>query len=762
MPLSPGTTLGSYTVTAKIGEGGMGEVYQARDTKLDRDVALKVLPEAFTSDPDRLARFEREAKVLASLNHPNIGSIYGLEEAEGGKFRALVLELIEGPTLADRISQGPIPIDEALSIAKQIAEALEAAHEQGVIHRDLKPANIKVKDDGTVKVLDFGLAKALAGEGQGPVLSQSPTMTATVGGTREGVILGTAAYMSPEQARGKPLDKRTDIWSFGCVLYEILTGRRAFGGDTLSDTIANVLDRQPPWEALPAGTPPAVRKLLRRCLDKDPRERLRDIGDARVELREAVSSPVGEPVGVSPAQVPPAAWQRALPWVAGGAVGGMVAGFAGWHLRPVPAALARDVLAVTLPVGVSQPTTEGHALALSPNGRDLVYVGERDGTIQLYHRPLDQVDTVPIADTAGARSPFFSYDGAWLGFRVGTTLKKVRLEGGAPLTICTLPPYSGGFRWSADDTIWFGSGTGGLHQVAAGGGTPQQVTTPDPVNTGVMGHARPQLLPQGRGILYEAFRGQVVSPSVAVYLPETREHRTLVTRGVRPWFASSGHVVFARRSLLAADTGRTTLWAFPFDVDQSTQPRGPVLVREGVRANPDGYPQAALGMDGTLVYVPAGGRTDQRPLVWVDPDGHEEPIDYAARAYRRPRLSPDGRRVAVEVAEGDVSDIWVLDLVRGTEQPITFDPAPDYGPVWTPDGRRIVFTSDRGGQSELFWTTADGTGQVELLHSEPARGLFPSSWSPDGATVMLTELDISGSTIWDIVAFTMDGRRRTP
>ena len=458
MALNVGDSLGPYAVTAKIGEGGMGEVYRARDTKLDRDVALKVLPEAFTSDPDRLARFEREAKVLASLNHPNIGHIYGLEEAEGQK--ALVLELIEGPTLADRIAQGPIPIDEALPIAKQIAEALEAAHEAGVIHRDLKPANIKVREDGTVKVLDFGLAKAVLGGSSGSDPSQSPTVTAAA--TASGVILGTAAYMSPEQARGKPVDKRSDIWSFGCVLYETLTGRVAFRGETLSDTVVQILDREPDWTALPAGTPPVADRLLRRCLNKDSRKRLRDIGDARVELDEALAAPAGaesasvsESLGAGSVGSVPTLQRRALPWVAAGAAV-VAAGLAGWVLRSVPVPAAPDAFAVTLPEGTS--LSGRIPAALSPDGRTLVYIGGRDGVTRLYRRPMDQVDALPIADTDGARAPFFSPDGEWVCFTVGSALMRVRLAGGTAETVCIFP-VPGGFSagWSEDDTIWFGS-----------------------------------------------------------------------------------------------------------------------------------------------------------------------------------------------------------------------------------------------------------------------------------------------------------------
>ena len=440
--LQPGTTLGPYAVSAKLGQGGMGEVWRARDTTLDRDVALKVLPEAFTADPDRLARFEREAKILASLNHPNIASIYELEKSEGGTFRALVLELVDGPTLADRIAHGAIPVEDALPIARQIAEALEAAHEVGVVHRDLKPANIKVRADGTVKVLDFGLAKAMGplspwgeGRGEGDDPTESPTLTAAA--TRTGVLMGTPAYMSPEQATGKVVDRRSDVWAFGCVLYEMLTGRRAFAGDSVSETLVAVLTAGVDLEALPTSVPPAVRRLVRRCLQREPKRRLRDIADGLLELDDDLESRSAETQASLPVPRQIVPMRRALPWVAAAAVA-VAAGVAGWHLRPTPVGATRDHFAVTLPPDLSLPPSSRFA-ALSPDGQYLVYVGERDGARQLYHRPLDQLDAVPIPDTDGASGPFFSPDGEWVGFAVGaagdvtlrfTAIKKIRLAGG--------------------------------------------------------------------------------------------------------------------------------------------------------------------------------------------------------------------------------------------------------------------------------------------------------------------------------------------
>ena len=489
MGLAPGTSIGHYDVTSLLGEGGMGQVWQATDTQLNRQVALKILPDAFASDPDRLARFKREAQILASLNHPNIAAIYGIEEAEGT--RALVLELVEGPTLADRIAKGPIQLDEALPIAKQIAEALEAAHEAGVIHRDLKPANIKVREDGTVKVLDFGLAKALD-----PVQevdpSNSPTLTAAA--TQMGVILGTAAYMSPEQARGSSVDRRADIWAFGAVLYEMLTGRRLFESGTVSDTLASVLKTDPDWDALSPLTPPAIRKLLLRCLRKDRSERLQHIGDARVEITEVQASPAAEAIRPVPGER--IAWRQML------AIGG-----ATFIVGAVATGLVMRQLAVPEPRPVSRFAVRlsgdlfdrfAPNLALSPDGQTLVYVAVTDGVQQLYERRIDQFEAAPIRGTEGARHPFFSPEGEWVAFFAAGMLKKVPLAGGPPVSLCETPAEGGG-SWTGDDTIVFGSRYSGLSSVPAVGGNPEPLTElgPDEV-----GHLSPQVLPDGKTVLF--------------------------------------------------------------------------------------------------------------------------------------------------------------------------------------------------------------------------------------------------------------------
>ena len=499
MPLDVGSRLAHYDVTALIGEGGMGQVYQATDTKLNRQVALKILPEAFATDPDRLARFQREAQVLASLNHPNIAQIHGIEESEDT--RALVLELVEGPTLADRIAQGPIPLDEALPIAKQIAEALEAAHEAGVIHRDLKPANIKVKDDGTVKVLDFGLAKALDPSPIGDP-SQSPTLTAAA--TQMGVIMGTAAYMAPEQAKGKVADKRADVWAFGVVLYEMLTGRRTFEGADVSEVMAKVITSDPNWDALPPELPPALATYLRRCLQKDPRERLRDIGDVRLAMAGAFDLPAPPPVELAEPRVvvpAPSIWRQALPWVAGISLA-VATGVAVWTLKPTPPQPVTRYAVSAAPSAPVQLSNNGNDLAISPDGSRVIYQAADN---MLHVRALDQLEGVPLRGTENAFHPFVSADGAWVGFMagIGGPMQKVSILGGPPVTICELPANLRGASWGPDDVIIFGTNSGSsLLQVSGAGGEPQAITTPEQGR-----HLFPEILPDSAGVLFTASTG---------------------------------------------------------------------------------------------------------------------------------------------------------------------------------------------------------------------------------------------------------------
>ena len=524
MPLNVGDRLGPYEITGELGAGGMGIVLRARDTKVDRDVALKVLPEAFTQDPDRLARFEREAKVLASLNHPNIGSIYVLEEAEGGKFRALVLELVEGPTLADRIKRGPIPLDEALPIAKQIAEALEAAHEQGVIHRGLKPANIKVREDGTVKVLDFGLAKAFQPDASDPNMSQSPTISLTAAATQRGMVLGTAAYMAPEQAKGKPIDKRADIWAFGAVLFEMLTGQKPFVGDDVSKTLARVIDREPDWSALPKNVPPVLGTFLRGCLEKNPKQRVHDVADVRLAM-EGAFEPAVTAVSEPTASLTLRVWQRPSGIAATALMTLALGALAVWGLR-VPDVPSVTRFTVQLPSALVPGP--GPPLALSRDGGRLVYA---IGSGQLYSRSLDQLEATAIPGTDGARVPFFSPDGQWVGFADNQALEKVSLAGGPPFTLCPVPAVPGGATWGQDETIVFtDQSRSGLMVVSAAGGEPTPLTTVNSEN-GEMDHLWPDMTPDGRAVLFTVWSGSVETAQIAVVSLATGEQTTLTVEG---------------------------------------------------------------------------------------------------------------------------------------------------------------------------------------------------------------------------------------
>ena len=723
MPLSPGTRLGVYEVSAKIGEGGMGEVWQARDTTLDRDVALKVLPEAFTSDPDRLARFEREAKVLASLNHSNIGTIYGLEEAEGVK--ALVLELVEGPTLADRIKQGPIPVDEALPIAKQIAEALEAAHEQGVIHRNLKPANIKVKDDGTVKVLDFGLAKALDPLPEGDP-SNSPTLTAAA--TQMGMIMGTAAYMSPEQARGKPVDKRADIWAFGAVLFEMVTGQRVFGGDDVSLTLSAVLQRDPDWDAVPKTLPAVVGTYLRRCLEKDPRERVRDIGDVRLALQGAFGT-TAEGVDTSPevGPFPQVTGKRLVVPVLAALLVGALAGLA---LRnesgTAPGALVRSTIAV--PPEVQLLVARNNPLALSPDGNRLVYAAQRGDTSQLYLRDLERFEATPIPGTEGGTTPFFSPDGRWVGFVAdGTELHKVLLDegGGTPLTIARLPEPGSvmNFVWGSDETIIAGWAGGPLLTVPAAGG--ELETLPGSrFEPGDFAQGFPQFLPGEQGLLFSIVDGLELLDLATGARTELLKVEGFLSV-VNPRYVASGHLVYGQGG---------NLMAVPYDLERRMVTGTPTPVLSGVyssgRINSHYY---ALSSGGTLVYV--AGQSGNR-LAWVGRDGSTEPIAATEGTYRWPRFSMDGQQVAVTVnSQALGTNIWIGGSELDRLRPLTtgFGAAG----VWVPDEPAIVFVSQAGIQRQDI----DEPGIV-LLESEQII-TPPRTWTPDGALLFEADGDIS-------------------
>jgi serine/threonine-protein kinase len=730
MSLAPGSRLGSYEVIAAIGAGGMGEVYRARDTKLNRDVALKILPDAFALDPDRLARFTREAHVLAALNHPNIAAIYGLEESNG--VRALVLELVDGPTLADRIAEGAIPLDQALPIARQITAALEAAHDQGIVHRDLKPANIKLRPDGTVKVLDFGLAKALApAVAQGAAVTLSPTIT-TPAMTGVGVILGTAAYMSPEQAKGREADKRSDIWAFGSVLYEMLTGKRAFEGDDVSDTLANVLKTQPDWNQLPSATPLAVRRLLRRCLEKDRTRRLHDIADARLDIDETVANPSEVPTAVGDAVTQPVGrFTRLLPWVTTAALTVALA-FTLW--APWRASLPIQPVRVETTLGADVSLTgldTGAAIALSPDGRTFAFTGQASVATasQLYVRRLDQLQANALPGTEGAFGPFFSPDGQWLAFFSNGKLKKVSSGGGAVVTLCDAPNGRGG-SWAEDGTITFrpvntNIDGGMLLRVSSAGGTPQQVTS---LGEGEANHRFPQVLPGDKGVLFYSVPapGDFSNARIAIQPLPTGARKGLVQRGYYGRYLPSGHIAFIRDG---------TLFAAPFDIDRFELTGSPTPILEGIAASAaTGVAQFAFSSNGTLAYVPGqavGSAPD--PIVWLNRNGNTSPLRTQSTSWSNPAFAPDGRRLAFDIDDGKQTDVWVYEWERNTLSRLTFDPGTDWMPVWTPDGQRIVFASNRGDKTtfNLYWQRADGAGEIRRL-LESTHDQIPGSWHPTG------------------------------
>ena len=727
MPLSPGTRLGVYEVVAKIGEGGMGEVYRARDTKLDRDVALKVLPEAFTSNPDRLARFEREAKVLASLNHPNIGSIYGLEDAEGT--RALVLELVDGPTLADRISRGPIPLDEAVRIATQMAVALEAAHDAGVIHRDLKPANIKLRPDGTVKVLDFGLAKALQPEVADPNMSLSPTISLTAAATQMGMVIGTAAYMSPEQASGKPVDRRADVWAFGAVLYEMLTGSQPFAGDDVSQTLAHVIAIEPDWDVLPDDVPPVLRTFLRACLEKDPKRRVHDVADVRLAMEGAFDSPTTS--GAEPANEPRVpVWQRPMATASAVVVAAAIAGLASWNLRPT-APQPVTTFSHELPSNHVLRQTNRPVLAVSPDGRQFAY-NTLDG---LYLRSMDALDARLLPGTEELlASPVFSSDGQSVAYFSGPDrqLKRVAISGGLPVALAARTAAPTAVSWARDGTIFFADDEGIL-RVSANGGTPELVIPAGERET----LDSPQLLPDGDSLLFtvgdgrSGLAGRWTEAQIVVESLSTGV-RTPLLPGSDARYVSTGHLVYA-----IADG----LFGVAFDADSLTVVGGSVSLVQGVaRAGLSVSGNYAVADDGTLFYLAAGAGAGSA-LVWVDRTGSVELIETLPRdVYESPRLSPDGDRLLVIAS----TDAWVYDLASGRESPVTTDSSLTTYADWTPSGTDIVYTALRGSSDENVWIQpADGSGTARRLTSLDG-GVHFEAWAPDGRTFAAHQHDPEG------------------
>jgi serine/threonine-protein kinase len=755
MTLAAGARLGSYEIVALIGAGGMGEVYRARDTRLKRDVAIKVLPDAFANDAERLARFQREAELLATLNHPNIGSVYGFEQSEHAS--AIVLELIEGETLADRIQRGPIPVKAALPIALQIAEALEAAHERGVIHRDLKPANIKVTPDDKVKVLDFGLAKAMesnAGAMPG-ALSHSPTLS--IMATQAGMILGTAAYMSPEQAKGFPADQRSDIFAFGTVLYEMLTGRQPFHGDTAPDVLASVIVREVDFNTLPANLNPRLPELLERCLEKNPKKRWQAIGDVRAEIEKIAAVPH--------TVAAPAVASRSRPWRRVASIAATAVLFSGigaaiaWQYKPTTAALRPIRFIAPMPQGQILANTVRQIIDVSPDGSHVLYVANQT----LFIRDLSQFAPRPIPGGDAAQAalvhPIFSPDGESIAFYSGPeqAIKRIAVSGGAPVTICKVDAAIFGMTWSDDDQILYGQGEGGIMRVAATGGKPERLAQ---VKPGEFAYG-PQMLPDGRGVLFTVATGtgpaRWDSALIVVQRIGSTDRRTIITGGsdgrYLPVTKTKGYLVYALAGVA---------FAVPLDLEHLQVTAGPTPVVEGIRrsnTNVQATTQMAISRTGTLVYFPGPVSSLARGLGLLSRTGAVESLNVPSGPYLVPRVSPDGRHVAFGSDDGRDAVIWIHDVSgKSSMRRLTFSGRNQY-PIWSRDGRHLVFQSEHEGAQAIFIQRADGSGTAERL-TNPARGTahMPDVWLPFSDGFVFSEIKGTEHTLW---TFSMKNRTAT-
>ncbi len=743
MRLDPGTRLGPYEITAPLGAGGMGEVYRARDARLSRDVAIKALPETFARDPERLARFEREAKLLASLNHPNVGAIFGLEEADGQRF--LVLELVEGETLAARVARGALPPDEALDVCRQIAAALESAHESGVVHRDLKPGNVVLTASGVVKVLDFGLAKVGPLAASDSDLSASPTMTYAA--TSAGVVLGTAAYMSPEQARGKAVDKRTDIWSFGCVLYECLSGRQCFTGETVSDMIASILQGEPAWNALPAQTPHRVRELLRRCLEKDARRRLRDIGDARLELEDVLATRASSTsiAAAGGAMARPHGLARAIVFGAVVAVASAAVTLGLWTV--FHRALARSPVRVEIADAEGMTlNTDGEQSAISPDGKLLVFVAGDTTRSKLWVRSLETLAARPLEGTEDAVLPFWSPDSRNIAFFTGTKLKRIAAAGGEVEDLCDVKRARGG-TWNRQGVIVYAPlSDGPLYRIPASGGDARQITTLDSTRHEA-GHRFPRFLPDGQHYLYTALPPRDGKFDIYVQSLDSPGQERLISAGSGAHYAEPGYLLYLRNGTLVAQR---------FDAAARRIRGEPVSLREAVGGtNFSGGAGFSVSKAGTLAYFTL--KLSNARLAWTDLQGHETggvPLEPAP--YYDMQLSPDDRRVAlVRATSSHESDIWIADLERGVATRFSQEPGSCEAPRWSPDSKRIAYgVSVLGPQQVVIRPVSAATPVETYLQSDPVfKELY--GWSHDGRYLAFGRQD--PSTRWDLWLLPMEG-----
>jgi len=755
LALTPGIRLGVYEIITPIGEGGMGQVFRARDTKLDRDVAIKILPEAFAHDADRLARFTREAKTLASLNHPHIAAIYGLEESGG--VTALVMELVQGDDLSQRMARGAIPTDEALPIAKQIAEALEAAHEQGIVHRDLKPSNIKVRPDGTVKVLDFGLAKPMEPtDGSSPHRSMSPTITSPAL-TQAGIVLGTAAYMAPEQAKGRPVDKRSDVWAFGVVLLEMLRGQRLFVGETSSDILADVLRAPIDFSRLPPDTPRTIQALLRRCLNRDVKNRLRDIGEARIAIDEALTAPDQRPDV-------PSERRRTIPWViAGVALVVSAAVVLQWKPWRGPTTRDKPLIRLDASLGPDALGTDVTTVAISPDGTRVVFpIRGADGKPRLGSRLLGQAVVTPLAGTEGGVTPFFSPDSQSIGFVANNKLKTVTLGGGLPVVVSDVTTFRGASWGEHGEIIVSLFTTGGLQGIPVAGGTPHEVTRLAPNQ---FLHTQPQVLPGGHAALFTASSSVVSLEDAtiqAVTLDESSGKAGVVTTILSPGHSahylatsgSTGDLVYLNRGVLYAvafDPARLQIRGTPV----------PILddLADASRLDVDPF---SVSRDGTLVYRSGTPVDSGWPVLWLDKSGKTEPLVKAAGVYSYPSFSPDGRRLALVADTGKGQEIYVQDTQRDTLTRVTFTGSQKRAPVWSPDGLHLAFSSAGPPTEHLAWIRADGSGEAQVIIETPTRS-SALAMSPDGKLLAYHDNKSDGDTdIWTLPLDTTDPEHPKP
>jgi Tol biopolymer transport system component len=724
--------IGPYEIQGLLGAGGMGEVYRARDPRLARDVAIKILPREFTNDAARLARFEREARILAALNHPNIGAIYGLEDGpdgDDGPTRALILELVEGETLEDRLVRGPLPLHDALTVATQVAGALQVAHEKGIVHRDLKPANIKIIPDGVVKVLDFGLAK---------MTSDRVVGKETAAPTRDGLIVGTVAYMSPEQTRGQDVDTRADIWAFGCVLYEMLTGKRAFEGDTLTDIMAAVVSNEPDWQALPPATPPAIRSILRRCLHKDVSRRRQHIGDAGIEIQEALAEPPPSPAIAGQGMSVTTSRRRrfGLPLAIAVSAAGLLTGFGFvWQQSRQAAPIPVRRFTIDAPAGATRIDT----ISVSPTGADMALVGTDDRRNVIWVRPMETLEARRVLEFQGPATTFWSPDGESLGFFEGGKLKVVDLATGQTRIVCDAPDGSGG-SWGPDDTILFAAGESGIRRVSARGGPITTITSPRRTQ-GEHNHRWPQWLPDGRHFIYLAWIAPGKGHAIHIGSVDSQTATFVASSQSAPLYDSAGYILFI-------DGIPSRLVALPFDTQALKVTGAAITVAEDAEHGwTNGLLPLATAPDGSLFYLNSHHRYSR--LTWFDRSGRQGESLGETAIYFHPALSADGRSLVIEKADPNslVGDVWSVDLDRDTFSRVTSDPGFDSTPVWSPDGRSIVFSSDRDGDAELYTVPAIG-GTAQKLFSAPDSLEYATDWSRDGRYLLFMAANQEGVGLW--------------